>query len=206
MSEEVIDDSPFNLPPSDESDPFVLPTCDSIYRCQRFRTSIFQGRRKYFVMPVESDQWTATCKGTSFELLKQSASGESAAILLFNKDSTDFSLRINDEEVMTFAFRKPAKAPSRVLTVRIPRGDGALELQSRAPHMAPSGRWVLDLGGRPSVPSRKNCRLEMADHAPVIYVRKVQKGELEIQTSEESITHPFLLALCVGSFLCRLRM
>jgi hypothetical protein len=191
----------------ESSDPFILPACDYIYHCRRMRASLFQGRRKYFVMPLESDQWVATCRGASFEFRRQSAPDDApAAVLFYNGDATDFALRVRDDEVMTVAFRKGTGAPARRCAARVVRGAGApaLELESAEPHATAAGRWALDLGGRTSLPSRKNCRLDLDDHTPVVYIRKSNKGELEIQTAEESIDQLCLFALGVGAFLCHL--
>jgi hypothetical protein len=194
-------DSVFEANSADGSDPFVLSACDSIYVCREASTSFFQRRKKCFAMPIESDEWIANRKTTSFEFHKKSSTtGTAEALLFFNSDLTDFSLRVQDDEIMSFFFRKGVKPPHRTLAVRV----GALELVSAPPHSGPCGGWVLNLGGRPALRSRKNCRLEGPDSTPVVFIRKPRKGELEVQSSDDGIGEMLLFALCVGSFVCRL--
>jgi hypothetical protein len=186
---------------NDAPDPFDLAT-NEIYCCRRSKSAFYK-RTSWYSMSVRSEEWFGTPKRSSIEIRRGPLI---EAYLLKGNHGRDFSLRMHSQygtEVMTCHFGRDPAFCFRTLTVHCYPPDGVIVLKSRQPHIGPLGGWSLNLGSRPALQSRKNCRLESADHAPVLYIRKCMTDGLEIETLDDGIKPICVFAISIGAFLFR---
>jgi hypothetical protein len=130
------------------------------------------------------------------------------AVLLYGNRFTDYSLRArtrNGCEVLSLQFRRCQTVVSGPRTLKASFFNQPLScsarLESSMPVQTKDG-WVLELEGRDTKRSIKNCKLE-SNGRPWCYVRKIKTDVIEIEA--KAVIHEMCAFSIAGaSFLCHL--
>ncbi|OHS94519.1 hypothetical protein TRFO_39337 [Tritrichomonas foetus] len=131
-----------------------------------------------------------------------------AGAVLYANNGSSFSLRSKNEygdELMTIRYHIEVNGCPRRMTLFFPNKfkDYPEHLHNRKAYMNASGQWVLDMHGKFTMKSIKNCVIIDENDNEYAFVTKVEKETLGIEALED-FSPMMVFALGFSAFICKI--
>ena len=128
--------------------------------------------------------------------------------ILYTSNATTFSLRKQNEygdEILTIKFIPGESGKPRNVSIYFTETFQGIpdKLSSRKPTLNANNEWALDMRGKFTMKSIKNCVLVDNDDNEYAFIMKVEKKTLGIEVCNE-FSNLIAMTLGITSFLCKL--
>lgn len=113
---------------------------------------------------------------------------------------------MDGKEIMNIEFKLPngANTPRELVMKFVEPIQGVpCEIANRMPRRVKGGGWVVNLGGRYAVRSRKNCIMVDSEDREVMSAIKIDKDEISLEMRPD-ISEVALFAFAIACFTCTL--
>lgn len=167
---------------------------------------LYQGGRPLLHTKIKSIKGKGVCYVSSGAELHFKQKQYLGAILYANNGCT-FSIRNNNEygeEIMTILYKEGIDGSPRKMYVYFPTPykNVPQKLYNRQAVLNDTNSWVLDMKGKFTIKSIKNCVIVDENDNEFAYIMKVEKDTLGIEAREE-FSELMIFAFGLSSFFCK---